>query len=210
MDHRPHHTKEIERAVMFNDAVFAIALTLLVLELKLPEYASIHSANDMWQVLKEMRPRFGAFILSAILVGGNWISASNLQRIIVRMDLFFVASLVIYLTIISLIPFCSSLVGNYPDNPVSFVVFGGVCQLLVVNSYFFIRHCRIKGLYHEDADISEIYRLEMILWIVFLLLAGMMVVAYFSTRLSFTLLLIYNLIPFFVTRRLKIKDPDAL
>lgn len=154
-----------------------------------------------------MLPRFLAFVLSAVLVGGNWISVMNLQRMLARIDTFFVADLVLYLFIISLIPFCCYLVGNYPDNPVSFVVFGSVCELLVVNAWFFIRHCRLKQLFHADADIPEIRRLEWALWIVFLLLAGMMGLAYFSTRLSFLLFLLYNMIPFFVTQRLRIREP---
>lgn len=210
MKNEKGNNKDLDRAVMFNDAVFAIALTLLVLELRLPEGLKLNSAADMWHSLKEMMPKFLAFILSAVLVGGNWISVMNVQRIVARMDLFFVADLVLYLIIISLIPFCSYLIGTYPENPMSFVVFGVVCELLVVNSYFFIRHCRLSNLFRPDADLREIKRVEAALWIIFILLAVMMVLAFYSTRLSFVLFLLYNLIPFFVTQRLKIKEPAAV
>ena len=210
MKNEKGNNKDLDRAVMFNDAVFAIALTLLVLELRLPEGLKLNSAADMWHSLKEMMPKFLAFILSAVLVGGNWISVMNVQRIVARMDLFFVADLVLYLIIISLIPFCCYLIGTYPENPMSFVVFGVVCELLVVNSYFFIRHCRLSNLFRPDADLREIKRVEAALWIIFILLAVMMVLAFYSTRLSFVLFLLYNLIPFFVTQRLKIKEPAAV
>ena len=210
MKNEKGNNKDLDRAVMFNDAVFAIALTLLVLELRLPEGLKLNSAADMWHSLKEMMPKFLAFILSAVLVGGNWISVMNVQRIVARMDLFFVADLVLYLIIISLIPFCCYLIGTYPENPMSFVVFGVVCELLVVNSYFFIRHCRLRNLFRPDADLREIKRVEAALWIIFILLAVMMVLAFYSTRLSFVLFLLYNLIPFFVTQRLKIKEPAAV
>ena len=191
---------------MFNDAVFAIALTLLVLELRLPDGVAIHSPADMWNALHMMLPHFFGFLLSAVLIGGNWISVMNLQRILARIDFFFVVDLILYLIIISIIPFCCYLVGNYPDNPVSFVVFGIVSELLTINAFFFIRHCRKKNLFLEEADIREIKRLEFMLCIVVFLLAGMVLLAYVSTTLSFMLFLVYNLIPFFVTQRLKTTD----
>ncbi|MEZ5012701.1 MAG: TMEM175 family protein [Chitinophagales bacterium] len=207
MSHEKGNSKDLERAVMFNDAVFAIVLTLLVLELRLPDHAETETPVGMLHALQEMLPHFLAFLLSAVLVGGNWISVFNLQRTLIRIDNFFVADLVLYLIIISLIPFCCYLVGNYPENPISFVAFGGVCQALVVNSFFFIRHCRKKNLFHPDADLPEIKRLEMALWIIFVLLGGMMWIAFYNTHLSLILFLSYNLIPFFVTQRLKIKTP---
>src|SRR5438876_642417 len=99
---------------MFNDAVFAIALTLLVLELRLPENISGSSIREMWHSLVLMAPKFSAFLLSAILVGGNWISSVNLQRMLVRYDAGFIVDLVLYLIIISIMPFCSNLIGSYP------------------------------------------------------------------------------------------------
>ena len=49
--------KLFERIVMFNDAVYAIALTLLVLELKFPEDASLNSYEDFIRFLHEISPR---------------------------------------------------------------------------------------------------------------------------------------------------------
>ena len=200
--------KDIERALMFNDAVFAIALTLLVLELRLPDSADVSTPMGMWKALENMTPHFGAFLLSAILIGGNWISATNLQRMLVRIDFFFMVNLVIYLIIISLIPFCCYLVGNHPENPVSYIVFGGICQMLVINAHIFIRHCRQKKLFHNNADVPEIKKLEKMLLIVFVLLGGMMALAFYNTTFAFLLFLLYNLIPFFVTQKLTITESE--
>ncbi|MFN8280277.1 MAG: TMEM175 family protein [Saprospiraceae bacterium] len=195
--------QDLERVKMFSDAVFAIALTLLVLELKIPDDMHLNDSHAMWKGLREMMPQFKAFLLSAVLVGGNWISLMNLHRIMVKVDFFFLADLVLYLVIISLIPFCCELIGKYPDNPVSFIIFGGLCELLVVNAYFFIRHCRLKHLFHPEADLQEVKFLEKSLIVVSILLAIMIWIAFYSTNLSFFLFLVYNLIPFFVTRKLK-------
>lgn len=199
-------SKEVERVKMFTDGVFAIALTLLVLELRLPEMKNINTAMDLFHSLKEMKPHFLAFILSAVLVGGNWISVTNVQRMVARVDLFFVADLVFYLIIISLMPFCCNLIGSYPENPTSYVVFGAVCELLVFNAFFFIRHCRKKNLFYNNADIKEIKRLEFLLLIVSVLIGGMICFAFYNTTLCFVILLAYNLIPFFLTQRLKINE----
>src|SRR5205823_2206149 len=128
-EHEKDNRKVLERIVMFNDAVFAIALTLLVLEIRLPEGINGGSALAMWHALKEMEPRFLAFLLSAALVGGNWISSINIQRLLVRTDSTMIIYMVIYLVIIALMPFCCNIIGSYPDNPVSYVIFGAISEL---------------------------------------------------------------------------------
>ncbi|MFN8331908.1 MAG: TMEM175 family protein [Saprospiraceae bacterium] len=61
--------QDLERVKMFSDAVFAIALTLLVLELKIPDDMHLNDSHAMWKGLREMMPQFKAFLLSAVLVG---------------------------------------------------------------------------------------------------------------------------------------------
>ena len=202
MDSEKLDNKDLERVKTFTDAVFAIALTILVLDLRLPEGTNFESVAALKNSLITMMPKFLAFILSAILIGGNWISVMNLQSAIAKVNLFFVADLVIYLTIISLIPFCCNLIGNYPTNPFSFVAFGIVCELLAINAYFFIRQCRRTKLFHATTNFKEVKKLESSILFIILLLLGLMILAFYSTKLAFILFLVYNFIPFFITQRL--------
>lgn len=64
----------LDRTVFFSDAVFAIAMTLLVLEVKLPDMASSTTAAQLQDALLERAGPFIAFILSFILVGRLWLN----------------------------------------------------------------------------------------------------------------------------------------
>ena len=50
------------------DGVFAIAMTLLVIELRTPDEGSIHSAADLWAALRHEAPTVGAFLLSFTII----------------------------------------------------------------------------------------------------------------------------------------------
>ena len=202
--------KLLERITMFNDAVYAIALTLLVLELKLPEDGHYGTATEMWHSVKEMLPKLLAFLLSIALVGGNWISSVNMQRTHIKADIGYLIYSVLYLSIVSLAPFVCNVIGNYPDNPVSYVLFGIVVCLIALNGYLYLKHCRKNNLYHADADMNEILKLEKVIPFIVVFVAAIAAVSFYSTTLSFYLFLIYNLLPFFLTKSLKVHHkPNA-
>jgi len=69
--------KSLARVEMFSDGVFAIAITLLILEIKVPPIDSIHSINDLVKALVHLWPSFFAFIYSfgGILI--QWIIHHN-------------------------------------------------------------------------------------------------------------------------------------
>src|SRR5258708_28260824 len=54
------------------DGVFAIAMTLLVLELKVPEIADRRSTTELWQALMVHASTFGAYVLSFFVLGIFW------------------------------------------------------------------------------------------------------------------------------------------
>jgi uncharacterized membrane protein len=70
-------SKSLARTEMFSDGVFAIAITLLILEIKVPPIDSIHSVNDLVKALVHLWPSFFAFSYSfgGILI--QWIIHHN-------------------------------------------------------------------------------------------------------------------------------------
>lgn len=66
--------RETDRTVFFSDAVFAIAMTLLALDLKLPEVAEGISNAEFNETLLHRIPELAAFVLSFVLVGRAWLS----------------------------------------------------------------------------------------------------------------------------------------
>lgn len=201
--------KLLERVSMFNDAVYAIALTLLVLELKLPEDKPCNTVAEMWHCIKEISPKLFAFLLSILLIGGNWISSVNIQRTHVRADVGYFIYSVIYLSLISLSPFLCYLIGHYPDNPLTYVVFGTVAEIINVNASLYIRHCLKKKIFHPDVDLREIKKLQMLMPVIGLFVAAIAASAFYSTRLSFGLFLLFNLLPFVATRSLKVNHREV-
>lgn len=83
MSHQQHHSKhdiflnrkefQLERMILFSDAVFAIAITLLIIEIKVPVLSEI-STHGVLEALKEKIAEFFAFVLSFTVIGQFWIT----------------------------------------------------------------------------------------------------------------------------------------
>lgn len=71
---RLDHGSNTDRTVFFSDAVFAIAMTLLVLDLKLPDMDSSTTGAELQGALLARAGPFAAFVLSFILVGRLWLN----------------------------------------------------------------------------------------------------------------------------------------
>jgi uncharacterized membrane protein len=197
--------KLLERVTMFNDAVYAIVLTLLVLELKLPEHEDLETPRQLWHALVGMAPHFLGFLLSILLVGSNWISSVNIQRIQVGANSKYLIFMVIYLAIISLTPFLCNVISNYPGNPFSYIIFGAVMELLALNGYLYLVYCRKNNFFHKEADMKEILKLEKAVPVIALFVIIITAIAFYNTQIAFTLFLVYNALPFFIGTSLKIE-----
>ena len=106
-------SKENERVEMLSDGIFAIAITLLVLELKVPEPEGIHSVNEFWIALHKMWPSLFALVLSFTIILLGWLTHHGIFKLIDKTSLHFMFANAFYMLNIVVFPFASYLVAQY-------------------------------------------------------------------------------------------------
>lgn len=108
------------------DAVFAIVMTLLVIEIKVPELHSTNiTASELWQELAQLKPLYFSYFVSFAILSMFWTShhaffhffIKNLDRRLVQFNM-------LYFAFIALVPFSSYLIGRYPNNLAAIQVYG--------------------------------------------------------------------------------------
>jgi uncharacterized membrane protein len=63
---------QLERMILFSDAVFAIVITLMAIEIKLPETEGSHSVDWTLSIFYLLAPTFLAYCLSFFFIGTSW------------------------------------------------------------------------------------------------------------------------------------------
>ena len=134
------------------DWVFAIILTLLVLELKIPEHVS-HAS--LMEGLQNILPTFFAYILVCATLTTYWfwhhylitIFAKHISRGLVMMN-------IIFLVLLSLLPFSANLLGQYLTDPIAICIYGSNI-LLIIGSIIWMRHIIYS---HPETDLSDVSR----------------------------------------------------
>jgi len=106
------------------DGVFAIVMTLLVLELSIPVIAESSVNVELIEKLLELWPKFLVYMLSFVVLGTMWIFHHSTFHYISRSDGKLAWMNIILLMFVALIPFSSSLLGEYSIAQVAVAVFG--------------------------------------------------------------------------------------
>ena len=78
--------QSVERLAALSDGVFAIALTLLVLDLHVPDARALHSEADLWAALLLLAPRLVPYLLSFMTLGIFWVGQQTQLNQFARSD----------------------------------------------------------------------------------------------------------------------------
>jgi uncharacterized membrane protein len=113
-----------ERSKALADGVFAIVMTLLVLELAVPVVMTKGGHDSLAHALLEMWPEFLFYFLSFLILGMYWLVHHMLFDVIIAYDSTLVWLNIFYLMFVSLIPFSTSLFGRYTSETVTTVIYG--------------------------------------------------------------------------------------
>ena len=114
------------RLEAFSDGVFAVALTLLVLEIRVPHLHDALSAPEAWEALEVLGPKFGSFLLSFAYVAVFWVNHHHFLDLIEDVDPGLLWLNILLLLCMCFVPFPTAFIGEYPDNPVGLAVFAMV------------------------------------------------------------------------------------
>jgi uncharacterized membrane protein len=121
------------------EAVFAIAITLLVVEVGLPEVAEgldRDSAENLFDATWEKIPVIVSFFVGCFAIGGYWMANHRFTARLGYTDTPQIALVVVYLAFVAFLPFAVGTLGEYISNPLSVVIFalnlGAVSTLEVV------------------------------------------------------------------------------
>ncbi len=135
------------------DGVFAIAMTLLVLDIKLPDMVSIANPQDLYYQLFQLSPRIIGFGLTFIVLAMFWVGHHTEFRFIKKLDHKLIWLNMFYLLFVSLLPFSAALLGRFIDNEAAVIIYGAHLMIMVLIHYFMWNHAtQHAGLVVENID----------------------------------------------------------
>ena len=113
-----------DRIITLTDAVLAIVMTLLVLEIVVPELSRSEVATELPKRLLELLPDVWSYAISFIILGFFWIAHDDQFHYIKRANRTLLWITIFYLMFIAFIPFSTALIGSYGDQQISVIIYG--------------------------------------------------------------------------------------
>jgi len=121
---------------MFSDAIMAIIMTILVLDLKIPAIQSGSNVHQYIIALAPLFPKIISFILSFIMIAIYWINHNNFFHYVEKVTIGFIWINTFWLLSLSFLPFPTSLLGAHPADQFPIMLYG--FNLLICACCFFL------------------------------------------------------------------------
>jgi uncharacterized membrane protein len=192
-----HTTVEAEpepafgRVLAFSDAVFAFAITLMVLAIRAPHPTDPDAGSGLLNLLTDQWPAYLAFVLSFFWVGLAWVGHRVMFSKLIRTDHILIWGNLLFLLLIAFLPIPTAVVGQWigssRDNQLTAVLFYGAVTTsegLVFNLLWW--YAAYWGKLTTPRLTAEVRRAHTKAWAVAPLLgAGTTLLAFIDPRLAF-------------------------
>jgi uncharacterized membrane protein len=122
----PAADNSLGRLLALADGVFAIAMTLLALDLRVPELPDGATEAQLLAALRDELPSVGTYLLSFYVVANYWLGHHRLMRAVTRTHPRLIVHTLVLLMLVAALPFPSSLLAEYGSRPIALVIYAGV------------------------------------------------------------------------------------
>jgi uncharacterized membrane protein len=117
------------RLLTLSDGIFAIAMTLLALDLQVPDVGSHPTDRALRHALAANSNSYWAFLLTFYVIARYWTRHRRLMRSVTTAHPILIRDTLMLLLLVAVMPFPASLLGRYGGEPISLAVYGGVNAL---------------------------------------------------------------------------------
>jgi len=105
--------QSVERLAALSDGIFAVAMTLLVLDLRVPARETIHGGRELGRALVSLAPQLTAYMMSFITLGIFWIGQQTQLNHLARSDRSLSWIHIAFLFAVSMMPFSTRLLAEF-------------------------------------------------------------------------------------------------
>jgi uncharacterized membrane protein len=186
------------RLDQLSDGIFAIVMTILVFEIRVPIYYGIINDKILVSAILSMYPLFLSYLLSFSLLFTYWRSHHIIASVLAKnIDVSFSNINGAFLFLVALVPFSSHFLGNYLYSKTA-VIFFALNIILIGTTLFVMRQYVIKSNTIENLPFTKIENQHANMHILFPIISSVIaiIVSFFSTNfaiLLFTLSILFNL-----------------
>src|ERR1700722_12743599 len=128
--------QSVERLAALSDGIFAVAMTLLVLDLRAPARELIHSEHDLWRALAGLAPQLLMFMMSFMTLGIFWVGQQTQLNHLQRSHRSLAWIHMVFLFFVSITPFSTILLGEFTAYRSALLLYWLNILLLGVSLYF--------------------------------------------------------------------------
>jgi uncharacterized membrane protein len=190
---------EKSRIAALVDGIFAVAMTLLVLDLKLPEGAKMSNDSAVWHQLYELTGRFSTYALSFIVLGIFWISHHSLFHFVRRVSRDMLWLNLLFLLFITLLPFSTNLLSGRRHLQTPVVVYGinilVICLISLLQLSYLGHHPELS---HDQLTPSWIANVRPRIIIPMVTVVASIAISFYNPDIAmnaYWLLLAFNFLP---------------
>src|ERR1700722_12774663 len=108
--------QSVERLAALSDGVFAVAMTLLALDLRVPATEAIRNEHDLWHALLALSPQLLMYMMSFLTLGIFWVGQQTQLNHLARSERSLSWIHIAFLFAVSLTPFSTTLLAEFPDS----------------------------------------------------------------------------------------------